>query len=293
MSLHHVRTGLFVFLAAALISSSCIAAAAEPLLPASPDRAPEPADRGAPAYAAAELNREYFTGYWTDTKDILTSPGRWDTADWLEASSIVVIAGGLYTQDEKIQTWVQKNRTDSWSRTVNDVKRAGTLGIAAVAGLGVYGFAAGDRKAESTFLLSAESFLVTGAFFQTLKHTAGRHRPYTGDPSDTFSGPTLRNGRDSFPSGDASSAFAVASVVASEYDNAVVPPLVYTLSTLIALGRVYNNAHWPSDIFTGSAIGYVTGKAIVASHKAGTDGGLSLAPIVDGRTQGILASWRF
>jgi membrane-associated phospholipid phosphatase len=277
-----------------LIVSPAIAATADVVKSADPDGSSIQTTVGEPDYAVADLNREYFIGYWTDTKNILTSPARWDSSDWIEASLVVGAAIGLYTQDEKIQTWVQENRNPSRSRFVDDVKRAGTLGIAALGGLGVYGFTVKDEKAKSTFLLSTESFLLTGAFVQTLKHLTGRHRPYTGDPPDTFSGPgwSSQGGRDSFPSGDASSAFAIASVVASEYDNIVVPPLVYTLSTLIALGRVYNNAHWSSDIFIGSAIGYYTGKAIVASHRNNAKI-ISLAPILDGKTTGVMVSYMF
>jgi len=60
-----------------------------------------------------KLDKEYFTGYWTDTKNILTSPGRWETTDWIKASAIIGISIVLYTQDGKIQTWVQKNKNNT------------------------------------------------------------------------------------------------------------------------------------------------------------------------------------
>jgi membrane-associated phospholipid phosphatase len=202
-------------------------------------------------------------------------------------------SGILYARDEKIMSWVQDNKSSTLNRTVYDVKQAGILGLAATAGLGIYGFASGEEKARNTFLLSAESLIITGVFVQTLKHTTGRHRPYTGDPSNSWSGPTTRGSHASFPSGDASSAFAIASVVASEYDNAVVPPLVYGLSTLIAAGRVYNNAHWPSDVFLGSVIGYVTGKTIVATHQKTAKRDVNIAPLIDGEVTGLVLTCGF
>ena len=48
---------------------------------------------------SVELNKEYFTGYWTDTKNILTAPWRWASSDWLEASLVMGTAVILYTQD--------------------------------------------------------------------------------------------------------------------------------------------------------------------------------------------------
>jgi len=257
---------------------------------------PEQTQRiSAPQETAVELNKEYFTGYWTDTKNILTAPARWDGADWFTASAVLGTAVALFTVDENIKTWVQEHKNNSTGRISDNAKKTGTLSVPALAGLGLYGYIAKDGKAKKTFLLSLESFVVTGAFVQTLKRSTGRHRPFTGDSHDTWSGPRLssKNERMSFPSGDASSAFAIASVVASEYDNMIVPPLVYTASTLIALSRVHNNAHWSSDVFVGSAIGYFTGKAIVASHRGGDLQRVSFAPIIEGRERGVMVTYRF
>ena len=241
---------------------------------------------------SVELNMEYFVGYWTDTKSILTAPWRWDSSDWLEASLIVGTGVILYTQDDKTKTWVQTHKDTTKDNLVDVTKKLYTLSFPAMIGLGVYGFAAPDNKAKTTFLLSTESFVLTGVFVQTLKHATGRHRPYTGDPHDTWSGPTMKSEWLSFPAGDASTAFSIASVVASEYPNMIVVPLVYGVSTLVALERVYTNAHWASDIFIGSAIGYYTGKAIVASH-SGKETKVSIAPLIDDHNKGFLVTYRF
>jgi hypothetical protein len=241
--------------------------------------------------APVELNKDYFNGYLTDTRDILTSPARWGKSDWLKASLVMGVAVGLYTQDDKIKTSVQKNKNTTKDNLFDDAKKIYLLSFPAIVGLGVYGYVAPDEKAKATFLLSTESFVITGVFVQVLKYSTGRHRPDTGDPHDTWSGFTSNGAFHSFPSGDASSAFAIASVVASEYDNMVVPPLVYGISTLIALGRVYTNGHWSSDVFVGSAIGYFTGKAVVASHSKQSN--LSFMPWINGQDMGVMMTYRY
>ncbi len=241
---------------------------------------------------AVELNKEYFVGYWTDTKNILTAPWRWDSSDWLEASIVIGTGAILYTQDDKIKTWFQKNKDSTKDNIADDAKKLYSLFLPTVAGFGIYGYAASDAKAKTTFLLSAESFLLTGAFVQTLKHVTGRHRPYTGDPHDTWSGPTTKSEWESFPSGDASTAFSIASVIASEYPNIIVQSLVYGVSGLIGLQRIYTNGHWASDVFIGSAIGYYTGKAIVASHSV-KETRVSISPLIDDTNRGVLVTYRF
>ncbi len=284
-----------LFLLVTFCASPSFAASEQPSPGGEPQAQPLPATPDAQQEKSVKLNKEYFIGYWTDTKNILTAPARWDSSDWIEASAIIGISVGLFTQDDQIQTWVQKHKNDSTSHLADDAKKIGTFSIPAVVGLGLYGYVAKDVKAERTFLLTAESFIVTGAFVQVLKRTTGRNRPYTGASHDTWSGPSISGNNDhlSFPSGDASSAFAIASVIASEYDNWIVPPLVYTASTAIALERVHNNAHWSSDVFIGSAIGYFTGKAIVASHRDGSENRVSLIPVIDGSEKGAMLTYRF
>src|SRR5262245_39394738 len=52
-----------------------------------------------------ELNKEYFKGYVSDLKNIVTAPVRWDTTDWITAVAVAGVATGLYDNDAKIQKW--------------------------------------------------------------------------------------------------------------------------------------------------------------------------------------------
>jgi hypothetical protein len=250
-----------------------------------------------PREAPVEFNRDYFNGYFTDFKNIITSPARWDKSDWITAVAVTGVAVGLYDNDAKIQKWVLDHRTTTTNNIGDDATLAGNgaLTVPIVGGMYLYGYVADDGKMRKTSLLSVESFVLTGVFVQVLKHATGRHRPYTDDGPNAWDGPRLHNSgaNMSFPSGHASSAFSVATVIASEYDNIIVPTLAYGVATITALNRVSHNAHWSSDIFVGSAIGYFTGKAVVASHRGGGDGRLSLAPMVIGDNVGMGITYKF
>jgi membrane-associated phospholipid phosphatase len=245
--------------------------------------------------SSVELNKEYITGYWTDFKNIITSPARWDRSDWITAALVSGVSIGLYYNDTKIQKWVLDNRTKTSSDIGDNVTYLGSgyLTVGVVGGMYLYGQVAGNGKATETALLSVESFALTGVFVQVIKRTAGRHRPYTGDPYNTWGGPSLASQNDSFPSGHSSSAFAVATVIATEYDNAVVPPLAYGVAAITGYNRIQHNAHWASDVFVGAAIGYFTGKAIVASHRNGNTSPVSIAPLLDGEGPGLMLTYRF
>lgn len=246
---------------------------------------------------AVELNKEYFKGYVSDFKNIVTSPARWDASDWITAVAVSGVAVGLYDNDAKIQKWALDHKTKTTDKIGDDATLAGNGVLTApiVGGMYLYGYLADDGKMRKTSLLSVESFVLTGVFVQVLKYGTGRHRPYTGDPPHTWDGPFARHSGTnmSFPSGHASAAFSVATVIASEYDNIIVPTLAYGVATITALNRVTHNAHWSSDIFVGSAIGYFTGKAVVASHRGGGEERLSLAPMIIDENVGIGIIYKF
>lgn len=240
-----------------------------------------------------ELNKDYLQGYITDTKSILTSPSRWEKADWLKASLVAGVTIGLYAYDRDIQDWAQKKRNS----TTNDVARLiSPFGnrLVTLPALGVfylYGHSQGDKKARSTALLSLESFLLSSVFTQAIKFTTHRYRPSEGN-QDKWDGPSFSTSHLSFPSWESSSAFAIGTVIASEYrDNAWVPPLAYGIAALTALSRVNDNDHWASDVFFGSAIGFFTAKAIVALHKK--DINLAVIPVIDGQLRGLAISYKF
>jgi hypothetical protein len=247
--------------------------------------------------APVEFNKEYFKGYWTDFKNIVTSPVRWDMSDWITAGAVTGVAVLLYDNDAKIQKWVQEHKSDTTTEVGDNVTDLGhgKYTVALLGGMYIYGHFADDGKMRKTVLLSVESFVLTGLFVQTIKYATHRHRPDTGDGPHAWDGPSLHGttSNQSFPSGHASSAFAVATVIASEYDNAIVPPLAYTVAGITALNRVFQNGHWASDVFVGSAIGYFTGKAIVASHRGGDTSRLSFAPMTDGRSVGMVVTYKF
>ena len=172
----------------------------------------------------------------------------------------------LYLHDQDIKNWSQAHRSvgtdrlSSFSRNFGDVRvTAPALGIAYL-----YGKNQQNGKLAHTALYGLESLLISDAVAASLKLTVHRHRPNTGASPDVFDGPGLKTENVSFPSGHAASAFAVATVVATQYsDKKNLPQLSYGLAGLTALSRINDNEHWASDVFVGAAIGYYTAKAVV------------------------------
>lgn len=239
---------------------------------------------------------DYWAGYFKDTGRILSAPPRWDGKDWVKAGFIFGATAGLYAFDDGLQDWVQENKTNLTEDVASFAKPFGEIGYVAppIVALYAYGSLAENEKARRVSLVSLESYAVTGLFTQALKFSLHRHRPRSGDPPDTFDGPEAdTDGRFlSFPSGHASSVWSVMTVYATEYEEyAVIPPLCYGIATLTSLSRVHDNAHWASDAFFGSALGYLTAKAVIGYHDK--EKTTALLPLLTGDATGLLIAYRF
>ena len=116
-------------------------------------------------------------------------------------------------------------------------------------------------------LLGVESFVISGVLVGFLKFSIGRARPFTGESRATFRPFSSASRYYSFPSGHATSAFSVATVIAEHSKEFLIDVTAYGLATLVAMSRIQKNKHWVSDVFVGSVIGFLIGKKITQLHR--------------------------
>jgi membrane-associated phospholipid phosphatase len=95
-----------------------------------------------------------------------------------------------------------------------------------------------------------------------LKHAIGRPRPKFMHAGHLEFSPAAGSGWDSFPSGHAAAAFAVATALATKFPKVGWPILATAVA--IAASRVIRGSHYLTDIAGGAALGYVMG--MIASH---------------------------
>jgi membrane-associated phospholipid phosphatase len=127
-----------------------------------------------------------------------------------------------------------------------------------------------DSYAEHTALLSALAVADAEIPNVVLRTVTRRLRPAdvptNGNFSDTWfdaeTNPLKAKG--SFASGHAASAFAVATVVSRRYPHhRWVPYVAYGTAGLLAFSRVSSEAHFLSDTFFGSALGFAVGRFVL------------------------------
>ena len=107
-------------------------------------------------------------------------------------------------------------------------------------------------------LFGLAGYALSGAVVQSLKNILGRYRPkhLIQDGVYGFSPFNEEWSFNSFPSGHSQSAFTIACVLSLVFPRAAW--FFLTLAAMVALSRVLNGAHFPSDIIFGSYVGIVS-----------------------------------
>jgi membrane-associated phospholipid phosphatase len=244
-----------------------------------------------------KLDSNYFKGMFADTRYALTSPLRWDKLDWGTASTVAGVTGVFFVLDDEINAEIKDNRSSTTDAFFDVFEPFGNsaITIPALIGFYMYGRFGENEKVERTALLASESFLVTSLFTGVLKIGMGRVRPSeVGASANTFHAPWADGAGHSFPSGHTSTAFAIATVIANEYENVpLLAPISYGIASLTALSRLNDEKHWASDIVFGAALGYFTSKTILKLHNNKKGRHFTIYPRVDQRGGGLVLSTRF
>ena len=202
--------------------------------------------------------------------------------DGVLAGGFAVLTVAMFPADREFAQKLQDSSTQAsrfFKESSKDIQYFADPG-SIVIGVGLYGVGrlAKWRDVEDLGLHGTEAIALSGAITATLKAVAGRARPYVSadtSPRDFafFRGLRKGGGYQSFPSGHATAAFAAAAAVTSESQRWwprgvwIVAPLMYGGATLVGLSRMYNNAHWASDVALGAGIGTFSGiKVVRYSH---------------------------
>jgi membrane-associated phospholipid phosphatase len=179
----------------------------------------------------------------------------------------VLVLGAIATvslADGAVNDWVQDRR----SPQSDDLARFFRYGGEATVTLGIGGgiLAAGTIAGKPDVQRSGGRVLlsVLAAELTTIavKATVGRYRPAETDNPYIFK---PFSGHDSFPSGHATMAFALAASLSHEIDKPWASAALYTFATGTAWSRLNDERHWLSDVVAGATVG-ITAATIVHRH---------------------------
>lgn len=237
-----------------------------------------------------QINRQYFKSYLLDTRDIFIAPARWNTKQWLTFGGLSFSFSFLIKYDDNIQKYVQNIRTptmDNISKNYLEPWGSGFYSMSTMVLFYLTGTALQNERLKKVALLSAKTYLVTGFMVLFPKNLLGRHRPYQDNPPNPYSWNGFLGGR-AFVSGHTTSIWSIAAIVASEYkDKPIIPVISYTIAVLSGGSRIIDDEHWLTDVIGGAFFGYAMGKLIYNKN----NWKLKVSPYSTGKNFGIFMSY--
>ena len=202
--------------------------------------------------------------FWGDAGKVFCAPARFGGREWATANLALTATVLLFTTDASIRSFAERNH----SRLADDAFEAGrqygqNLNVLLISG-GIYmgGLLLNHEHVRTTGRMVLESALFAGAITTVLKSVTGRSRPDAQEGPYRLRGVQFSAERLSLPSGHATLAFAVSSVLSNRIHNVFASVGLYTLAVVTALSRVYHDDHWLSDTFLGSVVGTSVGITI-------------------------------
>lgn len=216
------------------------------------------------------LNGKYLGSLWTDFKGVVASPFHWKGSDWGKAAVIIGVGAGLQAWvDKPVKHMMQRNQKSSFTHVTKVVEPLGNqIGPALVTGLYLTGLISGNRRIEHAGLSVARSVLISTAIYTASKTIFRRQRPVRTDNPYLFAAPFTQTTFTSFPSGHSNTIFSIATALALEFkESKWVPWVTYTIATMTATARLYQNRHWTSDVWIGAAMGHFITKKVYAMEE--------------------------
>jgi membrane-associated phospholipid phosphatase len=223
-------------------------------------------------------HKSFISTVGGDILHVFSSPLRFRQVDGLKFLALTAITTVLVTSLD--------NRIDEDFNERDDLLVKPAIGLAKIgdaydevsapfvlAGLTIPILAGGlifdDQKLLETTRLMAESYFIAGAITYIGKWAFGRYRPYTGQGPTKFEPFKFHTKKDSrsFPSGHATSAFSMMTVLAKQYDQWWIEIPAYIVAVSVALQRIDSRNHWGADVVVGGAIGYWVGSTLVNRYK--------------------------
>jgi len=180
----------------------------------------------------------------------------------------LIVAAGVsvfFLVDNPVRSYMLDNQTTTKDDLASAFKKVGQPEVWALVPAMMMGTGLALKKPGLTRsgLRAVTSAALAGGITAVVKVVLGRERPTeaTAEPLD-FEPFSLSSDDASMPSGHTSAAFGFAASLAEDVHPLWAKIGLYALATGTAWSRVYDNAHWTSDVIAGAIVGITSAKLV-------------------------------
>ncbi|WP_010182201.1 phosphatase PAP2 family protein [Aquimarina agarilytica] len=193
-----------------------------------------------------------------------TRPLHWQKKDFLIFGGVAGSTLLLHTVDDEIRQELRGHRNKVPQLVLDYGWYSGSPqnNFALTSGVYLTGLFTKNEKLRRTGVLLISSAAATGFAQQVAKSVTGRARPIGNLGSNHFKPFGGEVTYRSFPSGHAVLTFTNAHVIAKQFKNPWVKSGIYAIGLVPGITRIYEDAHWASDVFLSWAMSYFMVEAI-------------------------------
>lgn len=192
-------------------------------------------------------------------KHAYTQPFKWKGKDWATFGGIVAGTALVYLIDEPANDFF----TDQEEDIPGFIKETGfrfgkpLINYGLTTGVYAFGLITKNEKVRKTGVLLIASATAGGIIQTVTKTLAGRARPYTGKGKDAFKFYSKEADYHSFPSGHSILSFTTAYAISKQFENPYVKGGIYALGLVSPVSRLWQGAHWLTDVTLGIVLSVV------------------------------------
>lgn len=192
------------------------------------------------------------------TGHAFTSPLQWKSDDFVTAGGLIAGTGLLYISDREAKRIFLKQGTGAPKALKDFGWYFGKPQNFFMVSTGIYGFGllTDNEKFRHTGILIFSSAITTGIIQSLSKTVIGRARPGAGDYNE-FEPFSNKPGFHSFPSGHSVLSFTMAHAIAKQFDSLWTKVGIYAAGSVSPISRLWDNAHWLSDVGFGIALSVI------------------------------------
>jgi PAP2 superfamily len=195
-----------------------------------------------------------------DVIEVAKAPAK----EWKKVAAASAVVGAAVLLDDEIATAIRNNDADALDSITEAIEPFGGGHSDKVMAAFLLAGIRNEKARHVAFDAIVSTTLASKVITPGLKQVFDRERPNAGDDP-------------AFPSGHSTQAFALATVIASHYEQRWVRWLAYGLAGGVGFSRVYHDAHWTSDVLAGAGVGWLVGRTVVTTNRK-----FRVTPVKDG-----------
>lgn len=183
-------------------------------------------------------------------------PTRWDKKDLAYFGGTLVGTGILYLSDEEISSFFRRQNNDIPPSVSEFGFRFGKplVNYGLTGSIYMVGLLSDNEQIRYTGVLLITSASVGGLLQQVMKTVAGRARPSTELGYNHFRPFNGSPSFSSFPSGHTVLSVTTCYALSKQFTNPWVKGGFYALGMVSPLSRIWEGAHWASDVFLSTVM---------------------------------------